>query len=310
MHPSKTTVLLAEGASAMRQALASQLQSFGFGQVLQARDGARALQLLRAEPVHVVICDLDMQGMDGLAVLEAMRADPKLAGLPFMLMSGGLDRDSAARAIRLGIGDLLVKPFTVRRLIERMQRVLQRPSPAAALPGGSAPPDLPPLEPVPEPERATILVVDDTPENLQLLAGLFRDRFKVKIAHNGEKALAICQSDAPPDLILLDVMMPGMDGFEVARRLREHHASECTPIIFVTAMTDDASRHQGLSLGAIDYVFKPIDPGLLQLRVSNLMVYVEHRKQLQRDFDQLQENSRLQAEVERLQAEVKTLRGG
>ncbi|MBB6558622.1 CheY-like chemotaxis protein [Acidovorax soli] len=309
MHPSKTTVLLAEGASAMRQALASQLQSFGFGQVLQARDGTRALQLLRAEPVHVVICDMDMQGMDGLALLEAMRTDPKLAGLPFMLMSGGLDRDSAARAIRLGIGDLLVKPFTVRRLIERMQRVLQRPSSAAALPGG-APPDLPPLEPVPEPERATILVVDDTPENLQLLAGLFRDRFKVKIAHNGEKALAICQSDAPPDLILLDVMMPGMDGFEVARRLREHHASECTPIIFVTAMTDDASRHQGLSLGAIDYVFKPIDPELLQLRVSNLMVYVEHRKQLQRDFDQLQENSRLQAEVERLQVEVKTLRGG
>ncbi|CAN7394176.1 response regulator [Acidovorax sp. LjRoot118] len=305
MHPSKTTVLLAEGASAMRQALASQLQTFGFGQVLQARDGTRALQMLRAEPVHVVICDLDMQGMDGLSVLEAMRADPKLAGLPFILMSGGLDRDSASRAIRLGIGDLLVKPFTVRRLIERMHRVLQRDAQALV----SA------LEPVPEPsatepERATILVVDDTPDNLQLVAGLFRDRFKVKIAHNGEKALAICQSDAPPDLILLDVMMPGMDGFEVARRLREHHASECTPIIFVTAMTDEASRHQGLSLGAIDYVFKPIEPELLRLRVSNLMYYVEHRKQLQRDFDQLQENSRLQAEVERLRAEVKGLRGG
>ncbi|MES2610680.1 MAG: response regulator, partial [Pseudomonadota bacterium] len=300
MHPSKTTVLLAEGASAMRQALASQLQTFGFGQVLQARDGGgRALQLLRAEPVHVMICDLDMQGMDGLAVLEAMRAEPKLAGLPFILMSGGLDRDSAARAIRLGIGDLLVKPFTVRRLIERMQRVLQRD--AQAISSALVPP---PLEPVPdplatEPERATILVVDDTPDNLQLLAGLFRDRFKVKIAHNGEKALAICQSDTPPDLILLDVMMPGMDGFEVARRLREHHASECTPIIFVTAMTDDASRHQGLSLGAIDYVFKPIEPELLRLRVSNLMYYVEHRKQLQKDFDQMHENSRLQAEVER-----------
>ena len=158
MHPSKTTVLLAEGASAMRQALASQLQTFGFGQVLQARDGTRALQMLRAEPVHVVICDLDMQGMDGLSVLEAMRADPKLAGLPFILMSGGLDRDSAARAIRLGIGALLVKPFTVRRLIERMQRVLQRD--AQALVSALAPA---PQEPVPEPsatepDRATILV--------------------------------------------------------------------------------------------------------------------------------------------------------
>ncbi len=300
MHPSKITVLLAEGASAMRQALASQLQTFGFGQVLQARDGARALQLLRSETVHVVICDLDMQGVDGLGVLEAMRADPRLASLPFILMSGGLDRESAAKAIHLGIGDLLVKPFTVRRLIERMQRVLQR---------DTEQPLAPPLEPVPEPERATILVVDDTPDNLQLVAGLFRDRFKVKIAHNGEKALSICQSDAPPDLILLDVMMPGMDGFEVARRLREHHASECTPIIFVTAMTDEASRHQGLSLGAIDYVFKPIEPELLRLRVSNLMVYVEHRKQLQKDFDQMHENSRLQAEVERLRAQVQRLGG-
>ncbi len=303
MHPSKITVLLAEGASAMRQALASQLQTFGFGQVLQARDGVRALQLLRSETVHVVISDLDMQGVDGLGVLEAMRADPKLAGLPFILMSGGLDRESAAKAIHLGIGDLLVKPFTVRRLIERMQRVLQRDAEPLA------PALAPPLEPVPEPERATILVVDDTPDNLQLVAGLFRDRFKVKIAHNGEKALSICQSDAPPDLILLDVMMPGMDGFEVARRLREHHASECTPIIFVTAMTDEASRHQGLSLGAIDYVFKPIEPELLRLRVSNLMVYVEHRKQLQKDFDQMHENSRLQAEVERLRAQVQRLGG-
>lgn len=145
MHPSKTTVLLAEGASAMRQALASQLQTFGLGQVLQARDGTRAPQMLRAEPVHVVICDLDMQGMDGLTVLEAMRADPKLAGLPFILMSGGLDRDSAARAIRLGIGDLLVKPFTVRRLIERMQRVMQRD--AQSLVSALAPP--PALESTP-----------------------------------------------------------------------------------------------------------------------------------------------------------------
>ncbi len=288
----------------MRQALASQLQTFGFGQVLQARDGLRALQMLRAEPVHVVICDLDMQDMDGLSVLEAMRAEPKLAGLHFPLMSGGMERDSAARAIRLGIGDLLVKPFTVRRLIERMQRVLQRDVPSLV---SALEPPVP--EPSSKPERATILVVDDTPDNLQLVAGLFRDRFKVKIAHNGEKALAIRQSDAPPDLILLDVMMPGMDGLEVARRLREHHASECTPIIFVTAMTD-ASRHQGLSLGAIDYVFKPIEPELLRLRVSNLMVYVEHRKQLQKDFDQMHENSRLQAEVERLRAELTGLRGG
>ncbi|MNT59613.1 Cyclic di-GMP phosphodiesterase response regulator RpfG [compost metagenome] len=104
-------------------------------------------------------------------------------------------------------------------------------------------------------------------------------------------------------------MMPGMDGFEVARRLREHHASECTPIIFVTAVTDEAARHKGLSLGAIDYVFKPIDPDLLRLRVSNLMVYVEHRKQLQKDFDLLRESAQLRSEVQQLRADLLHIQG-
>ena len=299
MQPAKITILLAEGAGIMRQALASQLEGVGFGQVLQAKDGLKALQILRAEPVHVVVADMDMQVHNGLEVLEAMRNEPRLAGVPFILMSSGLDRHSAAKAIHLGINDLLVKPFTVRRLVERMQRVLVRDTskPAAQDHGDG------------DAERATLLVVDDTPDNLQLMAGLFRDRFKVKVAQSGEKALSICQSDAPPDVILLDVMMPGMDGFEVARRLREHHASECTPIIFVTAVTDDAARHKGLSLGAIDYVFKPIDPDLLKLRVGNLMVYVEHRKQLQQDFDLLRENAQLRTEVQQLRADVARLQG-
>ncbi|MBU1354101.1 MAG: response regulator [Gammaproteobacteria bacterium] len=297
MQPAKTTVLLAEGAGAMRQALASQLESVGFGQVLQAKDGLRALQILRSEPVQVVVADMDMQVHNGLEVLEAMRAEPRLASVPFILMSGGLDRSSAAKAIQLGINDLLVKPFTVRRLIERMQRVLTRDTAQPIAPDDG------------NPDRATLLVVDDTPDNLQLMAGLFRDRFKVKVAQSGEKALSICQSDAPPDVILLDMMMPGMDGFEVARRLREHHSSECTPIIFVTAVTDEAARHKGLSLGAIDYVFKPIDPDLLRLRVSNLMVYVEHRKQLQKDFDLLRENAQLRSEVQQLRADLLRIQG-
>jgi CheY-like chemotaxis protein len=120
MQPAKTTVLLAEGAGTMRQALASQLEGVGFGQVLQARDGLKALQILRAEPVHVVVADMDMQVHNGLEVLEAMRIEPRLAALPFILMSSGLDRQSAAKAIHLGINDLLIKPFTVKRLLERI----------------------------------------------------------------------------------------------------------------------------------------------------------------------------------------------
>ena len=147
---------------------------------------------------------------------------------------------------------------------------------------------------------ACILIVDDEPQNRRLLEALLRpEGYQTISAGSGAEALAAI-TRRPPDLILLDVMMPDMDGFEVARQVREHHASSHTPIIFVSAMTDDASRQRGLALGAIDYVTKPIDPDLLRLRVNNLLQYVEHRKQMQTEFDRQREIADLRREVERL----------
>lgn len=288
MQPSDISLVIVDSDAPMRIALVSQLQAVGFRSVRGAANGIEAMQMMMmAEPVQLVVSELNMPYMNGLALLETMRSDERTKGTPFVLMSSGLDRPSAEHAIRLGIGDLLIKPFTTKRLFERMLKVLRRDGNAGQ------------TDDKPE-DRATILVVDDTPDNLQLVAGLFRDQFKVKLAHSGEKAIAICQSDSPPDLILLDVMMPVMDGFEVAARLRKHYASEHTPIIFVTAMTDTASRERGLNLGAVDYVTKPIDPPLLKLRVRNLMRHVEHRKQLQLDFDRMREIAQLRGEIEQL----------
>jgi CheY-like chemotaxis protein len=149
-------------------------------------------------------------------------------------------------------------------------------------------------------EKPTILVVDDTPDNLHLLSSLFKEEYRVKIAHNGPKALSICQSDNPPDLILLDIMMPGMDGFEVAQKLREHPTSEMIPVIFVTAMTDDAARLKGMELGAVDFVTKPIDPDSLRVRVKNFMRYVELHRQLQADYDGMMAMERLKEDVEHI----------
>jgi len=150
------------------------------------------------------------------------------------------------------------------------------------------------------PERLTILVVDDTPDNLQLLSHLFKDEYRVRIAHNGPKALSICQSDTPPDLILLDIMMPDMDGFEVAKHLREHPSSESIPIIFVTALTDEAARMKGMELGAVDFVTKPIDPESLRVKVKNFMRYVNLHQQLQADYDGMMAAARLKEDVEHI----------
>jgi len=110
----------------------------------------------------------------------------------------------------------------------------------------------------------TVLVVDDAPANLQLVSGLLRGRYKVKVATSGEKALRIAAAEPAPDLILLDVMMPEMDGHEVCRRLKADPATQAIPVVFLTATIDDAERARGLELGAADYLAKPVDPVRLE----------------------------------------------
>ena len=122
------------------------------------------------------------------------------------------------------------------------------------------------------PEPATILVVDDTPANLSLMTGLLRDDYKVKAAIDGEKALRIAQSSPAPDLILLDIMMPGMDGYEVCRRLKADPATRDIPVIFLTAKSGVEDEKMGLDLGAVDYITKPISPPIVMARVRNHLV--------------------------------------
>lgn len=116
--------------------------------------------------------------------------------------------------------------------------------------------------------KATILAVDDTPDNLSLVHGLLKGLYNVKVANNGERALEIVQSDTPPDLILLDIMMPVTDGYEVCRRIRENKLTRNIPIIFLTAKAQVEDEAFGLELGAVDYITKPISPPILLARVK------------------------------------------
>jgi response regulator RpfG family c-di-GMP phosphodiesterase len=117
--------------------------------------------------------------------------------------------------------------------------------------------------------KATILVVDDTPDNLTVMSNLLKDDYRVKIATGGETALKIVASAWPPDLILLDIMMPGMDGYEVCRRLKRDPKTMSIPVIFLTAKADVEDEKKGLELGAIDYITKPISPPIVMARVKN-----------------------------------------
>lgn len=116
--------------------------------------------------------------------------------------------------------------------------------------------------------KPTVLVVDDTPDNLALMSNLLKNDYKVKVANCGEKALKIAQADSAPDLILLDIMMPEIDGYEVCKRLKEDVSTKDIPIIFLTAKSDVKDETYGLELGAADYITKPISPPIVLARIK------------------------------------------
>ncbi|GAA5184026.1 two-component system response regulator [Niveibacterium umoris] len=149
--------------------------------------------------------------------------------------------------------------------------------------------------------RHTVLVVDDTPDNLTLMSGLLKDVYKVKIANNGEKAIKIAESSAPPDLILLDIMMPGMDGYEVCERLKANPQTRDIPVIFLTAKAEMDDEKRGLDLGAVDYITKPISPPIVLARVHTHLV-VKASADFLKD-----KNAFLEAEVQRRTREVQAI---
>ncbi|MGD9700635.1 HD domain-containing phosphohydrolase [Acinetobacter sp.] len=117
-----------------------------------------------------------------------------------------------------------------------------------------------------ETRKPTVLIVDDTPTNLTLLAGLLKDQYRIKVANSGKKAIELAAA-SPPDLILLDIMMPAMDGYEVCRRLQADEITRRVPVIFLTAKTSTEDEELGFSVGAVDFIHKPISPPIVIARV-------------------------------------------
>ena len=149
--------------------------------------------------------------------------------------------------------------------------------------------------------KPTLLAVDDTADNLTLLNALLSGPYKVKLANSGEKALKIAAASPAPDLILLDIMMPGMDGYEVCRQLKQQPATRDIPVIFLTARTDAESERAGLEAGAVDYVTKPFNPPVLLARVRTHLALKAHT-----DF--LRDKSAfLEAEVDKRTREIQAI---
>jgi CheY-like chemotaxis protein len=149
-------------------------------------------------------------------------------------------------------------------------------------------------------EKKKILIVDDTPANIQILVEVLKDEYTTIVAVNGEKALRLAAKDPAPDLILLDVMMPVMDGYEACAKLKADEKTRDIPVVFVTAKSEVEDELKGFELGAVDYITKPISPPLVKARVKTHLALKEAREELANQNKELLEAARLREDVENI----------
>lgn len=307
--------LVVDDMEGMRRILTNSLNQMGVKHVATAVNGADAWRMIQAQHFDVVISDWNMPVVSGLDLLQKIRSSRQYANLPVVMMTAETERHQVQFAIEAGVSEYMVKPFSVAALEAKIKKAIQYPRPVVVAASGQVPvvvrrKGVPSVVRAPAPgaaEKPILLVVDDVTDNLDILVELLSDDYQVRVANSGARALKILESGKIPDLVLLDVMMPDMDGFEVCRRIKVNPATTDLPVIFLTAMSDSIDVTRGLELGAVDFVTKPADPPILRARINtHLRLRATHaelqhaRLTLIEQNTVLQGNLRLKDEVDRM----------
>ncbi|MDP1612204.1 MAG: EAL domain-containing protein [Sulfuritalea sp.] len=244
--------------------------------IAAAIGGEKALELARRRPQpDLILLDIKMPGMDGYSVLSALKIDPSTAAIPVIFVTALAEPADEARGLALGVADYITKPVNPELLKTRVDNQIEltryRKHPLMFDIAAHADPDHPP----------SLLVVDDLPENIHELLEALKGDYRIRVARSGADALNIVQSATPPDLVLLDIMMPEMDGYEVCRRIKATPAGNRMPVIFVTVIDATDDKVKGLELGAADYITKPFDVAEVRARVRTHLELARLRRFLE-----------------------------
>ena len=261
-------------------------------EALSATDGAAGLAVARAEHPDVILVDLLLPRIDGWTVTKTLREEEWAKKIPIIAVSALAMQQDRSRAIEAGCDDFVSKPYAPAELRAVLARFLDDVGVAAS---GAAVRE---RDARPRVERlGRVLVVDDEPANVELLARRLEALGAETIrASNGEDALRMAEREMP-DLILLDVMMPGIGGFETCRRLKINDRTAPIPVIFATALTDAADLSNGFEAGGIDYITKPIEPIELAARVRSAIFTKRLQDELRGTNDQLRKVERSRQEL-------------
>jgi len=226
--------------------------------VLAATSGEKALALAARMPApDLVLLDIRMPGMDGYEVLRRLKSNPATSDIPVIFVTALAEINDEANGLKLGAADYILKPANPDLLKMRVltQLELRRYRRGPEFPAGQ------------QEGKQSLLIVDDVPENIHELAESLKDEYRIMVANNGQRALELVHGATPPDLVLLDVLMPEMDGYEVCRRIKATQAGNHIPVIFVTVVDATVEKVKGFSIGAADYVTKPFDIDEVRARI-------------------------------------------
>lgn len=249
--------------------------------IAAATSGEKALELAQRHPQpDLILLDVKMPGMDGFSVLSHLKSNPITAAIPVIFVTALTDAVDEARGLELGVSDYITKPINPELLHMRIKTQLElrshRRNPALFDAMAATDPD----------RRPTLLIVDDIADNIHTLLGALKDSYSIRVASSGTAAMAMVNGDTPPDLVLLDIVMPGMDGYEVCRRIKASPAGNRIPVIFVTVVDAVPEKVKGFEVGGADYITKPFDIDEVRARVRNQLELARLRSVLEQQVAQ------------------------
>lgn len=296
-------VLIVDPLESARVTMTTMLFELGFGKVVQASRIDQAMQYINEIKFDVIISEHLPTEFDGISVLQKVRNTPKTANIPFIISSSNIVQNHVMQAIKSGVSEFIIKPFTMKAFSERISRAIAIPLKASAMHSKNTQVK---VSAAIKTKPASILVVDDVADNIQIIAEVIKKDYRIKAATSGEKALSICLSKNPPDMLLLDIMMPEIDGLTVCKKLKSNPLTQHITIIFVTAKGETEDVIKGLELGAVDYITKPINPQILKARVATHIKIATTNKLLREQVDIMMEYAELRAQFDQvLQADLK-----
>ncbi|TRX57291.1 response regulator [Thalassomonas sp. M1454] len=266
--------------------LLQHLQTFNFNEN-HAKSLAQGINFLQAKQYDLVICFGQSNSEPYiLDLLKKIRGSASTIKLPVVIISENVTPNTINKFVALGVSDYIVTPIIQSHLAKRLQHAIEFPirSNSHALAGGE-------LHKVwdinTNIEEISLLVVDDVATNIEVIVGALKTNYKIKAANNATSAMSVCISNSPPDIVLLDIMMPNIDGLTFCKQLKSNPITQDIRVIFTTALGDVDDVVRGLELGAVDYLTKPIIPAILNARVKvHAQIIIQHRL-LQQQIDSL-----------------------